>query len=170
MKALRQADLVGQSTGKGRSEKDTSGKDRSGADRSGKDTSGKDHHGADRPGNDTSGKDHHGADQPGKKTAGKAGRSETDKKLHKDAAGRETAEKDTAKKDRSGMLYRSAVFPFFRQQFLKQIHHIIEVCIGLIKLYRGKLRIVTGIHTLIAENTADFIHTLHTANNKAFKR
>ena len=52
------------------------------------------------------------------------------------------------------------------EQILKQVHHIVEIGIGLIQLDGGELRVVLGVHTLVAEDAADLIHPVHAAHNE----
>ena len=52
------------------------------------------------------------------------------------------------------------------EQILKQVHHIVEIGVGLIQLDGGKFRVVLYVHSLIAEQTADFIYPFHTADNQ----
>ena len=56
------------------------------------------------------------------------------------------------------------------QQFLKEVHHVVKIGIGLIKFDSGKLRVVFGIHTLVAENTPNFIHPIHAAYDEPLQR
>ena len=49
---------------------------------------------------------------------------------------------------------------------LGNIHHSVIIGECLIKFNTGELGIVTNIHTLVAEVSADFIDTLHTADDK----
>ena len=41
-----------------------------------------------------------------------------------------------------------------------------EIGVGLVELHRGELRVVLGVHTLVAENAADLIHPLHAAHDE----
>ena len=53
------------------------------------------------------------------------------------------------------------------EEGLKQVHHVVEVGIGLIELHGGKLRVVLGIHALVAENATDLVHPLQAAHDQA---
>ena len=48
-------------------------------------------------------------------------------------------------------------------QVFRQIHHAVEVRIGLVQLHQGKLGVVLCIHPLIAEDPADFVDLFQTA-------
>ena len=52
------------------------------------------------------------------------------------------------------------------QQVLKQVHHIVEVGIGLVELDGGKLRVMLGVHALVAEDAPNLIHPVHAAHDK----
>ncbi len=52
------------------------------------------------------------------------------------------------------------------QDALGDVHHVVEVGIGLIELDGGKLRVVLGIHALVAEDAADLIHPLKAAHSE----
>ena len=52
---------------------------------------------------------------------------------------------------------------------LGQLHHTLIIGICLIKLHQRELRIVTGIHTLVTEYTADLVYTLHTADDQSLQ-
>ena len=49
---------------------------------------------------------------------------------------------------------------------LQNVHHAIQIGIGLIQLAGGKFRVMLGVHTLVAEDTAHLIHALHAAHDK----
>ena len=51
-------------------------------------------------------------------------------------------------------------------QLLHQIHDLVIVGIGLIKLDGGKFGIVTGVHALVAEDTAHLVHLVKAAHNE----
>ena len=51
-----------------------------------------------------------------------------------------------------------------RVKLLGDVHHLVVVDVGLIKFYRGKLGIVLGIHTFVAELTTDFVNLFKTAD------
>ena len=53
--------------------------------------------------------------------------------------------------------------------FLDQIHHAVKVGERLIQLDGRELRVVLGIHTLVAEDTADLVHAVHAAHDQALK-
>jgi len=55
------------------------------------------------------------------------------------------------------------------EKLLEEVHHVVEVGIGLIELDRGKLRVVAGIHALVAEDAAQLIHALDAADDEAFE-
>ena len=55
------------------------------------------------------------------------------------------------------------------QQILEQVHHVVEVGIGLIKLNGRELWVVLCVHALVAEDAADLIHTLDTAHDEALE-
>ena len=50
-----------------------------------------------------------------------------------------------------------------------QVHDILEVCIGLVNLDRSELRVMSGVHSFVTEDTANFIDAFHTTNDKAFQ-
>ena len=50
-----------------------------------------------------------------------------------------------------------------------QVHHAVEIGIGLVDLDGGELRIVLGVHSLIAEDAANLVNALHTAHDQAFQ-
>ena len=50
--------------------------------------------------------------------------------------------------------------------FFHQIHHAVEIGVGLVQLNGGKLRVVGGIHALIAENPAYLVDPIHAAHNQ----
>ena len=52
---------------------------------------------------------------------------------------------------------------------LGQIHHAVIVGICLINLNGGELRIVSGVHAFVAEDTTDLIDTLHAADNQSLQ-
>ena len=52
------------------------------------------------------------------------------------------------------------------EEVLKQIHHVVEVGVGLIQLHGGELRVVLGVHALVAEDAADLIHPLQAADDE----
>ena len=51
------------------------------------------------------------------------------------------------------------------QQILEQVHHVVEVGIGLVELDGGELRVVFGVHALVAEDPANLIHPVHAAHD-----
>ena len=53
------------------------------------------------------------------------------------------------------------------EEGLKQVHHVVEVGIGLIELHGGKLRVVLGVHALVAENATNLVHPLQAAHDQA---
>ena len=52
------------------------------------------------------------------------------------------------------------------QQVLKEVHHVIEVGIGLIELNGRKLRIMLGVHALVAEDPPDLVYPLEAAHDE----
>ena len=52
------------------------------------------------------------------------------------------------------------------QQLLEQIHHAVEIRIGLIQLDGGEFGIVFGVHALVAEDAADLVHPLQAAHDQ----
>ena len=44
---------------------------------------------------------------------------------------------------------------------LGNIHHVVEIGIGLIQLDGGELGVVLGVHALVAEDAANFVHAVH---------
>ena len=55
------------------------------------------------------------------------------------------------------------------EDVLKDIHHGIHITICFIKLYRGKLRIMFRIHSLVAEDTSDFVDSFNSAYDQSFQ-
>ena len=49
---------------------------------------------------------------------------------------------------------------------LRDVHHAVEVGVGLIELTGGELRVVLGVHALVAEDAADLIHSLQAAHDE----
>ena len=52
------------------------------------------------------------------------------------------------------------------QDALGDVHHVVEVGVGLVELDGGELRVVLGIHALVAEDAADLIHPLKAAHSE----
>ena len=50
-----------------------------------------------------------------------------------------------------------------------QVHDVLEVCIGLVNLNGSELWIVSRIHSLVTEDTANLINSLHTTDDETFK-
>ena len=50
---------------------------------------------------------------------------------------------------------------------LEDVHHAVEVRVGLIELAGRELRVVLGVHALVAEDAADLVHALHAADDQA---
>ena len=50
---------------------------------------------------------------------------------------------------------------------LRQLHHALVVRVSLVELHQGKLRVVAGIHALVAEHAADLIDPLQTADDQS---
>ena len=53
------------------------------------------------------------------------------------------------------------------EEVLKEVHHVVEVGIGLVELYGGEFGVVLGVHALVAEDPADLIHPLQAAYDEA---
>ena len=51
----------------------------------------------------------------------------------------------------------------------RQIHDILEVCISLVNFDRSEFRVVSSVHSFVTEDTANFIDTFHTTNDKTFQ-
>ena len=51
----------------------------------------------------------------------------------------------------------------------RDIHHIMEIRIGLIQLNGGKFRVMLGVHALIAEDTTNLVDPVHAADDQAFQ-
>ena len=62
-------------------------------------------------------------------------------------------------------LHRSAA-----EQVFKQVHHVVEVGVGLVQLDGGELGVVTGVHSLVAEDAAELVNALDAADDKALER
>ena len=54
-------------------------------------------------------------------------------------------------------------------EVLRQIHHAVVIRIRLVELHQGKLRIVAGIQSLVAEHAADLIDALQAAHDQALQ-
>ena len=54
-------------------------------------------------------------------------------------------------------------------QVLRQVHHAVVIGISLIQLHQGKFRIVSGVQSLVAEDTADLIDPLQSAYDQTFQ-
>ena len=52
---------------------------------------------------------------------------------------------------------------------LGNIHHAVVIGVCLIQLDGGELRVMTGVHALVAENTADLVYALQTAYDQALE-
>ena len=50
-----------------------------------------------------------------------------------------------------------------------QVHDIVEVSVSLVNFDRCELRVVSGIHTFVTEDTSDFVNAFHTTNDEAFE-
>ena len=50
-----------------------------------------------------------------------------------------------------------------------QIHHAVVVRVSLVKLHKGKFRVVPGVQALIAEHAADLVDSLHAAYDQPFQ-
>ena len=55
------------------------------------------------------------------------------------------------------------------EKLLEEVHHVVEVGIGLIELDGGKLRVMLGVHALIAKLPADLVHALNAADDEALE-
>ena len=53
---------------------------------------------------------------------------------------------------------------------LSDVHHVVEIGVGLVELDRGEFGVVLGVHALVAENTADLVHAVHAADDQALQR
>ena len=49
------------------------------------------------------------------------------------------------------------------KQILEQVHHVVEVGISLVQLDGSKLRVVLGVHPLVAEDAPDLVYPVHAA-------
>ena len=52
---------------------------------------------------------------------------------------------------------------------LENVHHTVEVRVGLIELAGRELRVVLGVHALVAEDAANLVHALNTADDQALE-
>ena len=52
---------------------------------------------------------------------------------------------------------------------LGDVHHVVEIGVGLIELDRGKLGVVLGVHALVAEDTTDLVDAVHAADDQALE-
>ncbi len=52
---------------------------------------------------------------------------------------------------------------------LEDVHHAVKVGVGLIELTGREFRIVLGVHALVAEDAADLIHALNTADDQTLE-
>ena len=52
---------------------------------------------------------------------------------------------------------------------LGELHHPVVVGISLIEFHQGKLRIMTGIDSLVPEYSSDFVNALHAADNQTLQ-
>ena len=52
---------------------------------------------------------------------------------------------------------------------LDQVHHAVEIGESLVQLDGGELRVMLGVHALVAEDTADLVHAVHTADDQALQ-
>ena len=57
-----------------------------------------------------------------------------------------------------------------RKNTLGNIHHAMEISVGLVELHRGEFGVVLGVHALIAEDASDLIDALHTAHDQTLQR
>ena len=49
------------------------------------------------------------------------------------------------------------------------LHHAVIVRVGLVELQEGEFRVMPGIQSLVAENAADLVDTLHAAHDQALQ-
>ena len=56
-----------------------------------------------------------------------------------------------------------------RENALQNVHHAVKVRERLIELAGGELGVVLGVHALVAENAADLVHALQTADDQALE-
>ena len=54
-------------------------------------------------------------------------------------------------------------------EVLSQVHHAMVIGIGLIELHERELRIVAGIHALVAEDAANLIDLVHAAHDQSLE-
>ena len=54
-------------------------------------------------------------------------------------------------------------------EVFSKIHHTVVVGICLIKLHKSKLRVMTGVNTLVTEYSADFVNLFKSAYDKSFE-
>ena len=53
------------------------------------------------------------------------------------------------------------------EKLLRQIHHRVVIGICLIEFNGREFRVMLGIHSLVSENTADFVYFIKAADNQA---
>ena len=56
-----------------------------------------------------------------------------------------------------------------RENALQNVHHAVKVRERLVELAGGELGVVLGVHALVAENAADLVHALQTADDQALE-
>jgi len=49
---------------------------------------------------------------------------------------------------------------------LQNVHHAVQIGVGLIQFTGGELRVVLGVHALVAEDAAHLVHSLQTAHDE----
>lgn len=55
------------------------------------------------------------------------------------------------------------------EQVLEEVHHVVEVRVGLVQLDGGELRVVPRVHALVAEDAAYLVHALYAADDEALE-
>ena len=55
------------------------------------------------------------------------------------------------------------------EERLGEIHHAVIVGVGLIELHHSELRVVAGVHALVAEDAADLVDLLEPADDQALE-
>ncbi len=52
---------------------------------------------------------------------------------------------------------------------LNKVHHAVVIGISLVKLDRGKLGVMLGVHTLVTEDTSNLVYLIHTADDESLE-
>ena len=55
------------------------------------------------------------------------------------------------------------------EELLREVHEIFKRGIGPVEFTHGEFRIVAGVDAFVAENTADFVHAFHAADDEALE-